>query len=76
MTIDRDLIGIPSGEWDLTPVTEGKNLLPSSLVLELKYRNFLPALFRELLTQLPPDMGRVSKYRLCVRTWNLAGEEI
>ena len=75
LTIDRDLIGVPTRDWDLSPVTDGKHLLPEAAILELKFRDTLPPMFRDLLALLPPDLGRVSKYRLCVRAWGLAGEE-
>jgi hypothetical protein len=76
LTVDRDLIGWPIRDWEVDPGAEGKRLLSNSVILELKFRDHLPELFRELLATLPPDLGRVSKYRLCVRSWGLAGEEI
>jgi hypothetical protein len=76
LTIDRDLVGVPTREWDLSPVRGGRRLLQEGAIVELKFRDSLPPLFRELLAQLPPDPGRgVSKYRMCVRAWGLAGEE-
>ncbi len=74
VTFDRHLVGVPTTKWDVSPVIEGKELLPGSVVLEMKFRDTVPALFRELLGMLPPDLGRVSKYRHCVRVWGLAGE--
>ncbi len=76
LTIDRDLVGEPIRDWDVSPVHGGKRLLPDGAILELKFRDALPAIFRDLLAELPPDLGRVSKYRLCVRAWGLAGEEV
>jgi hypothetical protein len=76
LTFDRDLVGAPTRDWDVSPVAGGKALLPGGVVLEMKFRDALPALFRDLLAQLPPDLGRVSKYRHCVRVWGLAGEEV
>jgi hypothetical protein len=75
LTLDRDLVGEPTRDWDVGAVTDAQPLVPDSVVLEMKFRDALPALFRELLAQLPPDLGRVSKYRVCVRAWGLAGEE-
>jgi hypothetical protein len=57
-------------------VQNGKPLVHDSVILELKFRDSLPALFRELLAELPPDLGRASKNRMCVRAWGLAGEEV
>jgi hypothetical protein len=73
LTLDRNLAGVPAGEWELPPLDGGRPLLPGGAVLELKYPGFLPALFREVLALLPPGLGRVSKYRLCVRAWGLPG---
>lgn len=76
LTIDRDLVGVPTREWDLSAVRDGKELLPDGAILELKFRDVLPGVFRDLLATLPPDLGRVSKYRTCVRTWGLNGEGV
>jgi hypothetical protein len=76
LTIDRDLVGMATREWEVSPPRGGKRLLPDGAILELKFHDALPALFRELLAELPPDLGRVSKYRLCVRACGLAGEEV
>jgi hypothetical protein len=73
LTLDRDLRGVPAREWEVTPVEGGKALLPGGVILELKFRAALPPLFLELLSELPPSMGGVSKYRLCVQAWELAG---
>lgn len=75
LTLDRDLEGVPAKTWDLGPVETGKPLLPGAAVLEMKYRDAMPGLFLDLLATLPPNLGRVSKYRLCVGAWGLAGEE-
>jgi hypothetical protein len=74
LTLDRDVVGVPAGAWDLSAVEQGKALLPGGVILELKFRAALPALFRALLDELPPSLGRISKYRLCVEAWGLAGE--
>jgi hypothetical protein len=76
LTLDRNLVGVPTRDWQVTPVADGRELLPGGVVLEMKFRDVLPGLFRELLAQLPPELGRVSKYRTCIRTWGLAGEEV
>lgn len=74
LTLDRDLVGVPEREWDLSPVRGGKPLLPGGVVLEMKFHTTLPAVFRELLELLPQGLGRASKYRLCVGAWGLASE--
>src|SRR5262249_21752577 len=54
LTLDRDLIGVAAGGWELHPLAEGPPLLPGGVVLELKYQVAVPALYRELLAGLPP----------------------
>jgi hypothetical protein len=73
LTLDRDVIGVPAQQWDLSAVGPGRALLPGAVVMEMKFRTTLPPLFHELLGQLPPTLGRISKYRLCVEAWGLAG---
>src|SRR5262249_9619770 len=73
LTMDRGVIGIPARGWNVPPVEGGKMLLNGSVILELKFRAAVPGLFRELLEDLPPTIGRISKYRLCVEAWGLAG---
>ena len=75
LTLDRGVVGAPACDWSVSPVEEGKPLLPGGVVMEMKFRASLPPLFRELLEQLPPTLGRISKYRLCVEAWGLAGEK-
>jgi hypothetical protein len=76
LTLDRDLAGVLAEGWHVQPLADGRALLPGGVILELKFRDALPGLFHELLGQLPTDLGRVSKYRLCVRAWGLGGGEV
>jgi hypothetical protein len=73
LTMDRGVIGVPAHDWHVPSLEGGKLLLSTSIILELKFRAAVPGLFRELLEEMPPTMGRISKYRLCVETWGLAG---
>jgi hypothetical protein len=75
LTLDRDVAGVTAADWDVSVVRDGKPLLGGAVVLEMKFRDSLPPLFRELLEQLPPTLGRISKYRLCVEACGLAGEK-
>ncbi len=74
LTLDRDVCGVPAAEWDVPVLEQGRPLLADSVILEMKFRASLPGLFRELLEQLPATLGAVSKYRLCVEAWDLAGK--
>jgi hypothetical protein len=72
LTIDEDLIGVPARGWDAQPLQEGLELLPGRALLELKFQDVMPALFRGLLPELPLGTARVSKYRRCIRLCGLA----
>jgi hypothetical protein len=76
LTLDRDLAGVLAEGWAVEPLGGGRALLPGGAILEMKFRDALPLVFRDLLALLPPGLGRVSKYRVCVRAWGLAGEEV
>ncbi|MGE3808969.1 MAG: hypothetical protein AB7K24_30265, partial [Gemmataceae bacterium] len=41
-------------------------------LVEMKFHLHVPALFHELLPQLPQRKGRVSKYRQCVQAVGVA----
>ena len=72
LTIDEDLIGTPIRGWDAQPLREGLALMPDRALLELKFSDAMPELFRGLLPELPMQAARVSKYRRCVRLCGLA----
>lgn len=72
LTIDENMVGVPAQGWDAQPLHEGHELLPGSALLELKFQDSIPQLFRELLPELPVQTARVSKYRRCVQVCGLA----
>lgn len=71
LTIDEKLIGAPARGWEVQPLSDGHDLLPGSALLELKFQDSIPELFRALLPQLPTQTARVSKYRRCVQACGL-----
>ena len=72
LTIDENLVGVPARGWEAQPLQEGLDLLPGRGLLELKFHDSMPELFRRLLPELPLQAARVSKYRRCVRLCGLA----
>lgn len=74
LTIDENLIGTPTRGWEAQPLQEGIALLAGGALLELKFHDSMPELFRQLLPELPARTARVSKYRRCVRLCGLARE--
>ena len=71
LTLDRGVVGTPATGWTVPARLEGRELLPEEVILELKFRAHLPALFHELLAALPCRLAGVSKYGRCVESWDL-----
>lgn len=72
LTFDRHLVGAPVRDWDVSPVDDGVPLLPGGVLIEMKFHVHMPALFQELLPQLPYQPARVSKYRRCIEYCGIA----
>jgi len=72
LTIDENVIGVPARGWEAQPLPEGLELLPGSALLELKFQDSIPELFRGLLPELPAQPARVSKFRRCIQACGLA----
>lgn len=74
LTLDRQIRGIATSDWDLLPLAAGHAILPGQVICELKFRSGLPQLFKELIQQLQLEAGSVSKYRrMMVATGELGG---
>jgi hypothetical protein len=63
LTLDRRIRGVPAQDWRLAPVTTGGELLPGQVVCEIKFRDAIPNLFKQLVGDLQLTPGSVSKYR-------------
>jgi len=63
LTIDRQIRGTPADDWQLTPVNDGRQILEQQFILEFKFRETMPKLFKSLLEQAPLSGAAVSKYR-------------
>lgn len=74
LTIDESLIGASVNGWEAQPLLEGIELLPGRALLELKFQDSIPELFRKLLPELPTQPARVSKFRRCVQMCGLVTE--
>ena len=72
LTIDEDLIGVPARGWEAPPLQEGLQLLPGGALLELKFQDRIPELFRGLLPELPAQTARISKFRRCIQVCGVA----
>ena len=67
LTLDRNVRSRVADDWNVVPVLEGPVMLPGHVLLELKYRRQMPALFRALMQDFGLNPGPLSKYRLAVQ---------
>src|SRR2546430_607072 len=59
LTLDRHAACVPQLSWRVDALGDGLPLLPGQVVLELKYRDALPALFKRLLVEMCLNPGSV-----------------
>lgn len=69
LTFDRDLAGIEATGWQVPHLRseDGHQLLPDGVLMEMKFHVHMPSLFQELLSLLPGQNARASKYRRCIQ---------
>ncbi len=66
LTLDYDLRSQATQQFKVEPVAAGTPMLADSVLLELKYRKNMPALFRSMMQDFGLTPGAVSKYRHAV----------
>jgi hypothetical protein len=71
VTIDRTIIGIPTTEWSVQPVHEGRPLYVGQAILEMKFRSAMPAIFKALVAEHRLVPSTASKYRQCCEVWGI-----
>ncbi len=69
LTLDRNLVGQMTDAWSLPLPEAGRPLIADRVILELKFRAALPALFKQMIGALQLTTSGVSKYRLCREAW-------
>jgi len=74
-TIDRNLTGAPVDDWSLGRPADQRPFLVNYGICEFKFRGVMPALVQQLIESLELAPVGVSKYRNCVRTWELQATE-
>ena len=74
LTLDRHLVGVPNPDWALLSAHGGLPILNGQVVLELKYQNALPALFKQLVADMALNPCPVSKYRLAMQACKPNGQ--
>jgi hypothetical protein len=73
VTLDRDIQCTPTQTCDFHVAGSATPLLTDVVILELKFRAALPALFKRLLADMGLCPNGVSKYRAAIDAWGLAG---
>lgn len=71
LTLDNDMRAVPSDQFTFQ-ARPGTAFLDGSMILELKYRGLLPAVFRQLVEEFKLAPQRSSKYRAAAQTLGLA----
>jgi hypothetical protein len=72
MTLDRQVSGAPADGWAIEELPLARPALPGQLIVELKYKAAMPAVFKGLLVDLHLLPKQASKYRLGVSAWDAA----
>ena len=63
LTLDREIRGTLSDEWNTTPLATGTRILENEVICELKFRDSLPTLFKNFVAEFGLETSAVSKYR-------------
>ncbi|HEY7929443.1 MAG TPA: polyphosphate polymerase domain-containing protein [Steroidobacteraceae bacterium] len=74
VTLDEALTAAPVSELAFPPGSGGVALSRGGLILELKFGQGVPALFKTLIREFTPRLAGISKYRLAAQALGLAPE--
>jgi hypothetical protein len=66
LTLDRNICSQLADGWKVEEVVGGQSMLADSVLLELKFRKNVPALFKGLMQDFALSPSPLSKYRLAV----------
>jgi hypothetical protein len=72
LTLDRNVRTRLANQWQVAPVTDGVPMLTGQVLLELKFRKHLPAVFKGLMQDFGLTPASLSKYRLAVQSLGAA----
>ena len=73
LTLDREIHCALTDGYLVRAATAEMPLLPEALILELKFRSAMPPLFKDLVAEMALSPGCISKYRMGIAAWGLAG---
>jgi hypothetical protein len=74
LTVDRDVRAFMSSDCGVAEEGAWVPLLPGRCILELKFREVMPVLFKQLLEEVSLKPQPVSKYRLSIQAFGLDPE--
>jgi hypothetical protein len=63
LTLDRHIRGTLCNHWQTTPLSDGVTILSDEVICELKFRECMPMLFKQLVANFRLESSSVSKYR-------------
>lgn len=72
LTLDQELSAWQARELAFLALAPGVALAPGQRILELKFGNALPAVFKALIHEFAPRLTGISKYRLASQALGLA----
>jgi hypothetical protein len=75
LTIDEDLTAQPAHRYAFEPPA-GVPLLTGQAVVEVKFRGYMPATFRQLVEEFRLVPGAASKYRMAADTLGLVAAPV
>jgi hypothetical protein len=67
LTLDRFVQSQAANRWTVEEVVNGKSMLAGYVLLELKFRRQVPALFKAMMQDFGLTPGSLSKYRLAIQ---------
>jgi hypothetical protein len=74
LTLDHNIRALAAPETKFDPVSEGMRLSEDKIVLELKYRFQMPAIFKALAEQFSLVPEPISKYRMAAKALGLVSK--
>ena len=70
LTMDRNIQGEPCSEWKVGMTGNAESLVPGKVVLELKFRDAMPVIFKRLVADMQLSAVGFSKYRHCINLFS------
>lgn len=74
LTLDNQILAVPAKEFAFAESREGIQLVPSQVIVEMKYRMEMPALFKRLVEEFSLSPAAISKYRLAAVSLGMVKE--